>query len=344
MSPARRPLTRRRFVGGGLALGALVLTGCGSAEDAAPPATATTAARTRTIVHKWGSTEVPADPRRVVSVGFTDQDYLLALGVVPIAVREWFGAKPSATWPWAQDRLDGARPAVLPRLELDFEQIAALKPDLIVGLYGGMTEHEYALLSKIAPTVAQPPGADYALTWQEQTRITAKVLGRSPQAEELIAGLQRRIARAKADHPEFAGAQAVLASAAGGKTYVYGKNTPALFLASLGMRLPAQVAKLTDNPDASYVVSEERLDLVDADLTLWSEAATDPGPRALLADPRYRRLDVHAEGRDLFLGLDLYNGAFVFSSPLSLPLLLDEVVPAMAAAIDGDPATEAVLR
>jgi iron complex transport system substrate-binding protein len=347
LSPARRrcEITRRRFVGSGLALGALVLTGCGSSDEDGPTGSTATqaAAAGPRIAHKWGDTDVPPNPRRVVSVGFTDQDYLLAVGVVPIAVREWFGAKPSATWPWAQDRLKGAKPVVLPRLELDYEQIAALKPDLIVGLYGGMTQEEYGLLSKIAPTVAQPPGDDYALTWQEQTRLTGRIFGKQAQAEQLVGELEQQIAATKADHPQFAGATAVLASAAGGKLYVYGKNTPSLFLTSLGMKLPADVARLTDNPDVSYELSEERLDLVDADLTLWSEAATDPGPKDLLADPRYRRLPVHAEGRDLFLGLDLYNGAFVFSSPLSLPMLLRDVVPAMADAIDGDPHTAATL-
>ena len=33
------------------------------------------------------------------------------------------------------------------------------------------------------------------------------------------------------------------------------------------------------------------------------------------------------------------SGAFSFSSPLSIPFLLDELVPKLAAAVDGDPAT-----
>ncbi|QYN35076.1 hypothetical protein K1T35_43195 [Pseudonocardia sp. DSM 110487] len=75
-----------------------------------------------------------------------------------------------------------------------------------------------------------------------------------------------------------------------------------------------------------------------------SEAATDDGPQGLLANELYRRLDVHTEGRDLFLGLGLYNGALVFASVLSLPLVLDELVPQMALAIDGDPQTRAELN
>ncbi len=36
------------------------------------------------------------------------------------------------------------------------EKVAALAPDLIIGQYAGITDKEYALLSKLAPTIAQP--------------------------------------------------------------------------------------------------------------------------------------------------------------------------------------------
>lgn len=81
----------------------------------------------------------------------------------------------------------------------------------------------------------------------------------------------------------------------------------------------------------------------DLDLVVWLEAAEDEGPAALLDDPLYQQLAVHTQGRDLFLGYDLHTGALSFSSPLSLPFLLDRLVPAMPAADDGDPATEPVL-
>ena len=59
------------------------------------------------------------------------------------------------------------------------------------------------------------------------------------------------------------------------------------------------------------------------------------------ADPLFSGLDVVTEGRTVLLGS--YSGAVSaalgYGSPLSLPFLLDEVVPALAAAADGDPAT-----
>ena len=75
----------------------------------------------------------------VVSIGFADQVWLLAVDVTPIAIREWYGEQPYATWPWAQDELGDAQPTVLGSAELNFEEIAALKPDLSVGASSGIT-------------------------------------------------------------------------------------------------------------------------------------------------------------------------------------------------------------
>ena len=47
-----------------------------------------------TVKHIFGETKVPAPPKRVVSAGFTEQDDLLAVGVVPIAVTNWWGDQP----------------------------------------------------------------------------------------------------------------------------------------------------------------------------------------------------------------------------------------------------------
>ena len=51
-------------------------------------------------------------------------------------------------------------------------------------------------------------------------------------------------------------------------------------------------------------------------------------------------LPVHDEGREVRLATDgaLAGGSFI--SVLSLPVILDQLVPMLAAAVDGDPATE----
>ena len=62
-------------------------------------------------------------------------------------------------------------------------------------------------------------------------------------------------------------------------------------------------------------------------------------------DAKQPRLDVDVigqtvKGRDIFLDGTL-SAALSFSSVLSLPYVLDELVPQLAAAVDGDPETTA---
>ena len=95
---------------------AVLLSACGGggpgpAEET--PAASGGGAFPVTVQHALGSTVIPAAPRRVVSLGYTDQDAILALGVVPVAIREFTGNRPAATWPWASDRLQGQEPQVL---------------------------------------------------------------------------------------------------------------------------------------------------------------------------------------------------------------------------------------
>jgi iron complex transport system substrate-binding protein len=326
--------------GAGLAGAALLgVAGCGGSGGGAER----DSAGTRTIRHKYGRTEISGTPERVVTVGFTDQDPVLALGVAPVAVREWFGERPYATWPWARDELGDATPEVLPATELNFEQIAALEPDLIIGVSSGMTGEEYDSLSRIAPTLAQSGEfVDFGVPWQEQTRAIGRALGREGRAEELVAGLEERFAGAREEHPEFEGASGVVVGLTSEEeSYTpspYGpQDLRSRFLTSLGFEIPAEIAELAG--DSFFVdLSRERLDLIDTDVLIWvTVLADDYG--AVRNDPLYRRLAVAREGRDLFLDGTL-SGALSFGSVLSLPFALDEIVPMLAAAVDGDPETE----
>ncbi len=98
-----------------------------------------------TVPHKFGETTVAEEPERVVvSVGLTEQDTLLQLGVVPVAVTS--GTASSRTHlAMGADLLGDAEPEVLTHDGLEFEKIAALDPDLIVGTNAGLTEKDYDL-------------------------------------------------------------------------------------------------------------------------------------------------------------------------------------------------------
>lgn len=336
--------TRREFLIGSGSLILLGAAGCGANADdgASGGGEERVASETRTVEHKYGRTDIQGSPEQVVTVGFTDGDPVLALGATPVAVREWFGEQPFAAWPWARDALGDAEPEVLPPTELDFEQIAGLRPDLIIGVSSGMTEDEYGTLSEIAPTIAQSGEyVDFGVPWQEQTRAIGRALGREGRAEELVREVEEQFGRAREEHPEFEGASGVVVGlSTEGGSYTpspYGpQDVRGRFLTSLGFEIPDEISELAG--DSFFAnLSRERLGLIDADVLVWVPVLAESFD-TVQEDPLYCKLDAAREGRDLFLEETL-SGALSFGTVISLPFLLDELVPRMAAAVDGDPDT-----
>lgn len=323
---------------GALGLGALV-SGCSSSQSgSADP----DGAAARTIAHKFGSTQISGTPQRVVTVGLTDQDYLLALGTVPVGVRDWFGDQPGGLWPWAREKAGGAVPAVLPIESLNVEQIAALRPDLVVGPSSGLTRAEYDALSGIAPTVAQPAEfADYGAPWQKITEMVGAALGLPDRAAGLVRDIEARFAQVREANAGFAGRTGLLATVLeDGSYYAYAEGPAPRFLVDLGLALPPATAGIFTGPErAPVALSRERLSLLEADVALVGLY----GARAagqVAADPVVQNLKVAREGRIVTMPeLGELNGALSFGSVLSLPVALELAPPRITAALDGDPAT-----
>lgn len=293
---------------------------------------------TVTIEHTYGETTIEAEPQRIVSVGFGEHDGLLALGVIPVAVRDWYGDQPFATWPWAQDELGDAEPVVLPSAELNIEQIAALDPDLILGISSGMTDEQYETLSAIAPTIAQPEEyVDYGTPWDVSLEITGRATGRVAEAEQVIADTEQLFADALAAHPEFEGATAAVTFFFDGQPGAYGsQDSRSRTLTDLGFTIPAALDELAgDSFFASF--SAEDLSPIETDVVVWIGLGEDatPAVRDLPTRPGTR---LFAEGREIVAD-DLLSGAFSHSSPLSLEYVIEQLVPELALAVDGDPAT-----
>ena len=290
-----------------------------------------------TIEHKYGSTEITELPVRIVTVGLTDHDALLGLGIVPVGTSEWFGGYPGSIWPWAQDELaalGGAVPEAVGGESINFEKISALQPDLILSLYAGVTQEEYDLLTQIAPTVAQPGDyVDYGIPWQALTLTVGKAVGQTAQAEALIVAIEEKFAQVSTEHPEFTGATSIVATPYEG-IWVYGEqDVRGRFLTTLGFQLPDGLQEITGTEFGGNL-SMERADLLDVDVIIWLDAAEAAGE---LGGPLYASLAVHTEGREVFLSsyTDPLGGATSFVSVLSLPFLLDGLVPQLADAING---------
>ena len=328
----------------------LMLAGCGSSDDggssgsdagSASSAGADPGAFPVTISHKFGSTTIESEPKRVVVAGFREQDALLALGVVPVATTEWYGEHPGAIFPWAKDELGSAKlPTVLSSTDgYEIEKIAAQRPDAIIAVYSGLTKKDYDSLSKIAPVIAQPEGqVDYGSSWQEETLLTGQVVGRNAKAKELVAKTEKLVADAAADHPEFKGQTALNVSDYQG-VYVYGpQDVRSRMLEDLGFTYPEGLKNAFPD-DFGGQLSDEKIELLDVGTLVWF-ADGDRNVDRLKEEPVYKTLNVREEGRDVFILLkDRVYEATSFPSVLSMPTLLKELVPRLAAAADGDPKT-----
>lgn len=295
------------------------------------------------VEHEFGTTEIAEEPERIVSVGYTEQDTLLALGLVPVGITDWYGDQPYGVWPWAQEALGDAEPELLSLADgFQFERIAALDPDLIIGTNAGMEAEDYEKLSAIAPTVAQPPGADgYFSRWDTQTLLIGQAVGKGLDAEAIVDDVKGQFADVAAEHPEWAGKQAIFLQNAfyEGDAIAYQDGLSTEFLTDLGFGVPSELDEFVTEDGGQAYIPLEQLSVLDAgDVLIWG--TEEPEDRdALEEEDLYLDLAAVEEDRLVFTDGET-AGAIYFSSPLSLPFVLEGLVPALDRALSGEgPAT-----
>lgn len=320
-------------------LGAILTVGCGDDEADSEASGGGGSGFPVTIEHKYGSTTIPEKPQRIVSVGYSEQDTLLALGIKPVGLRDWYGDYPYSTWPWAQDELGDSKPEIVATAaEIDFEAVAALNPDLIIGLTSGMTKEDYDKLTRIAPTLTQPGEfVDYGMPWREQLTEIGQAVGEPDKAKAVLDRIEARFATVRSDHPEFKGKTTAVAFYFDNQPGAYSsQDGRSRIMTDLGFTIPKTFDELSgENFYTSF--SQERFDLLEVNVIVWL-SGTDEGLNAIRTMPMRQKMKATAEGREVFADA-LLGGAFSFGSPLSIDYALDRLVPMLAAAVDGDPKT-----
>ncbi|MER5863235.1 iron-siderophore ABC transporter substrate-binding protein [Kitasatospora sp. NPDC002040] len=325
------------------ALGAGLLAGCGSgASDQDGKAGAGDAAASGafpvTVEHAFGSTTVTKAPQRVVTVGYTDDQSVLAFGIKPVGMVDQYpnpaGTSPDVNtqWPWVKDKWGDAKPEVIMSngdAGPNFEKIAALRPDLIVAVYSEIDQAGYDKLSKIAPTVGRTKAEKepFSAPWQDNALQIAKAVGKADEGRKMVQGINDKLAAAKQAHPEFAGQTAVALSwykdslAPFTSTDVRGQ-----LLTGMGFKAQTEIDKIAG--DKFYTqLSPERTELVDVDRVFVINDKADT--EALKKFELFTNLKVAKNGKVSYL-LDsegpAAGAAISQATLLSVPYAIDELV------------------
>ncbi|WP_329139998.1 ABC transporter substrate-binding protein [Streptomyces sp. NBC_01476] len=314
----------------------LAVSACGSDSHDDGKAGATTPAATTaasssgfplTVKDSLGSVSIPAAPKRVVVLSSVDLDASLAAGVVPVlAPKNVFTA--DGGYPWLQGKLTKDTELVSTISALPFEKIAALKPDLILDTGDYTAKDNYGKLSQIAPTVA-PLTSAATDSWEDRQRLIGKALGRQAESDQAIKQAQDAVASTKAKYPGLSGKTfSVTYTAAADQIVTLSSphDFAVGFLQSLGLKQAPKLTDLAKNSAGVGTVSQERLDVLSADLMI--SAYQTPGLEKQIGESALMK---SAASGHTFQVVDLTTITLLRNpSTLGLPWVLDQLAPAFA--------------
>ncbi|MDH6291195.1 MULTISPECIES: iron-siderophore ABC transporter substrate-binding protein [Rhodococcus] len=288
-----------------------------------------------TIENTFGSTTLDGAPERIVTLGWNAQDVVYALGETPVGMPKYtYGAEANGVMPWLQDRFDPSQTTLLDTAtSTPIEGVASLAPDVVLAPYEGFDQATYEKLSGIAPTVAYPDKA-WQTTWQDQTTLVGQALGKSAEAEQLVAGLDDTLAQTAAAHPEFAGKtiSVINFDTDAATVNVYMPSDPRVqVLTQLGFTVSPGVQKLAaaNDPDKFFAdISVENISDVDADVVV----AFVPENTTVAANPAYANLGAIGRGTAVALSDTKIISGLSQTSVLATPWVLDKLTPQLSEA------------
>lgn len=293
-----------------------------------------------TIKHALGTTVIAKKPLRVATVNWANHEVPLALGVVPVGfAKANFGDDDGdGLMPWVAAKLKELG-AVTPVLfnegdGIDFEAVAATRPDVILAAHSGMNAKTYETLSQIAPVIVYPE-APWTTSWRDMIRLNSAGMGMAKEGEALIAKLEGEIAQTTAAYPELKERSAMFITHLRSRdlstiNFYTTNDTRVKFFGDLGMTAPKSVMAASQPGKYSGSVSAERADMFD-DVDI---AVTYGGPDllpALAANPLTAKVPAIARRSIVVLGNNPL-GTAAQPTPLSISWVLKDYVALLAEA------------
>ncbi|MCW2742553.1 MAG: putative siderophore-binding lipoprotein yfiY [Blastococcus sp.] len=314
---------------------ATLVTGCGgAAEPAAPAADAPAGVDTFpvSVEHTFGSTEIDERPERVVVLGWSAQDVVYALGVTPVGMPSYpYGGGDDGVLPWNDEHYDPEQTTLLDTADgPPLEQIAALRPDVILAPYEGFAEGVYDNLSGIAPTVAYPD-QPWTTPWREQTRLIGQALGMTEQAEALITDTEGQVTAVAEAHPEFEGLTFAYTSMGAEALYLYLPTDPRVqLIEDLGLEVAPSVEALGAGSENSFFaqLSLEQAPAIESDVLIgFADGMTAEEVRF---SDLYSSVPAIERGAAVVLDDQTVAAAASSVSVLAIPYVLEQLVDRLA--------------
>ncbi|WP_420827849.1 ABC transporter substrate-binding protein [Billgrantia antri] len=285
-----------------------------------------TAWAARSVHTAFGEVALPDTPKRVVTLHEGALDTALAVGITPLGAVTTRGGDGVARY--IEAHLGEERPAIVGVVrEINLEAVLALEPDLILAP-PQLSEAQYRLLSRMAPTVVPlSEGLDPEL-WRDETRLYAQALGRGAEIEVILEQVDARAAEIAEDKAGDESPSAVVV-----RWMPQGPMVMSDQLFTAGLLRASGVAihdagLTSEGRPHSDTLSLENLARLEAD---WMFLATlnEEGREALEAarqSPAFVRLDVAARDRVVPVDGQLWTSA---SGPLAALAILDELDAAL---------------
>lgn len=285
------------------------------------------------IETKFGEVEVEGEPKRIVALGWGDAETALSLGVEPIGASDWLAFGGDGVGPWLEGAYETS-PTILGTMELDYEEIASLEPDLILDVKSSGDEERYKRLSEIATTIGVPKGADsYLTSTEDQIRMIAKALDKVDEGEALLQEVESAFEKAASENPEFADKTIVVGAydSTGFGAYVEG-DARIDFATRLGFNTKDEIEE--QKTDNFYIsISDEQLELLDADLTvilpIWIDSSE------ITSNELYQKIPSVADGRSIILDENTAN-AFSTGTVPALLWTIENLTPQLKELVDGE--------
>jgi iron complex transport system substrate-binding protein len=305
------------------AIGAVtVLAGCsgGKGTDAGASNAGSTgqgADQSYVVKHAMGETKIPKTPERIVILTNEGTEALLALGIKPVgAVKSWTGD------PWydhIKAEMEGVK-NVGTESQPNIEEIAALKPDLIIGNKMRI-EKVYDQLSQIAPTVYS---TELRGEWKNNFKLYAEAVNKKAEGEKVLADFDKRVEDLKSKAGDKLKQTVSLVRFLASTARIYYNDTFAgIIFKQIGIARPEKqdLDKFADD------VTKERIPDMDADYLFYFTYETGDGKATKLEeewlnDPLWKNLNAVKNNRVMKVDDAIWNTA---GGVKAANLLLDEL-------------------